>query len=76
VTQTQRRNPALAMSDEAREAIRKAGAEDARRSRVAQGFSERIEDPAAVAVLAALLRGTRKRAPPAERTISEDGTAA
>ena len=65
-----------AMSDEEREAIRRAGAEDARRSRVAQGFPERIEDPAAVAVLAALLRGTRKRAPPTERTINEGDTAA
>jgi len=64
------------MSDEEREAIRKAGAEDARRSRVAQGLPERIEDPAAVAVLAAFLRGPRKRAPPRERTINETDTAA
>ncbi|MGH7071878.1 MAG: hypothetical protein ACREFO_17975 [Acetobacteraceae bacterium] len=64
------------LSDEEREAIRQAGAEDARRSRVAQGLPERIEDPAAVAVLAAFLRGTRKRAPPTQRTINEDDTAA
>ena len=40
-------------------AIRKAGAEAARRSRLRQGLTERIEDPAAVAVLAELLRTTR-----------------
>jgi hypothetical protein len=39
--------------------IRQAGADDARRSRAEQGFPERIEDAAAVAVLAALLRDTR-----------------
>jgi hypothetical protein len=44
------------MSDEEREAIRKAGAEDARRSRVRQGLPERIEDPAAIAIIVALLR--------------------
>jgi len=44
------------MSDEEREAIREAGAEDARRSRVEHGFPERIEDPAAIAGLAAILR--------------------
>ena len=33
ITHTQRHNPALAMSDEEREAIRKVGAEDTRRSR-------------------------------------------
>jgi hypothetical protein len=50
------------MSDQERAAIRQAGADDARRSRAGQGFPERIEDPAAVAVLAALLRDAR--APP------------
>jgi hypothetical protein len=69
VTHTQRPDPAPAMSDEEREAVRKAGAEDARRSRVAQGLPERIEDPAAIAVLAAILRSPRQRAPPRERTI-------
>jgi len=44
------------MTDEEREQIRRIGAEDARRSRLAQRLSERIEDPAAVATLAALLR--------------------
>jgi hypothetical protein len=39
--------------------IRRAGAEDARRSRQKQGLPERIEDPAAIAVLAALLRTPR-----------------
>ena len=47
------------MSDRERAAIRQAGAEDARRSRAEHGFPERIEDPAAVAVLAALLRAAR-----------------
>jgi len=59
------------MSEEDREAIRKAGAEDARRSRAEHGFPERIEDPAAIAVLAAILRGARKRAPPSESTSNE-----
>ena len=44
-----------AMRDEDREAIRQAGAQDARRSRARQGLPERIEDPVAVAVLAAIL---------------------
>jgi hypothetical protein len=39
-----------------RERIREAGAEDARRSRIENGLPERIEDPAAVAALAAMLR--------------------
>ena len=68
--------PQPAMSDEERDAIRQAGAYDARRSRVAQGLPERIEDPAAVAVLAAMLRGPRKRAPPRESTINDKDTAA
>ena len=55
------------MSDQERAAIRQAGADDARRSRAEHGLPERIEDPAAVAVLAALLRAAR--APPRnERT--------
>jgi hypothetical protein len=44
------------LSDQERAAIRQAGADDARRSRAGHGFPERIEDPAAVTVLAALLR--------------------
>jgi hypothetical protein len=47
------------LSDQERAAIRQAGADDARRSRAEQGFPERIEDPAAVAVLAALFRDAR-----------------
>jgi hypothetical protein len=47
------------LSDQERAAIRQAGADDARRSRAEHGFPERIEDPAAVAVLAALLRDAR-----------------
>jgi hypothetical protein len=54
--------------DEGRAAIRRAGAEDARRSRVRQGLPERIEDPAAVAVLAAILRDT----PAAPRARARD----
>ena len=46
-------------SDQERAAIRQAGADDARRSRAGQGFPERIEDPAAVALLAALVREAR-----------------
>jgi hypothetical protein len=44
------------MSDQERAAIRQAGAEDARRSRIANGLPVRIEDSAAVATLAAILR--------------------
>jgi FtsK/SpoIIIE family len=55
----------------ARETIRKAGAEDARRSRIANGLPEGIEDPAAVAALAAILRR-----PPAESTSHERDPAA
>ena len=47
------------LSDQERAAIRQAGADDARRSRAEHGFPERIEDPAAVAVLTALLRDAR-----------------
>jgi len=47
------------MSDQERAAIRQAGADDARGSRAEHGFPERIEDPATVAVLAALLRDAR-----------------
>ena len=57
-----------AMSEEEREAIREAGAVDARRSRVAHGLPERIEDPAAVAVLAAILRDIPAPRPPSEST--------
>jgi hypothetical protein len=51
-----RRPPRGPLSLEERAAIRRAGAEDARRSRLKQGLPERVEDPAAIAVLAALLR--------------------
>jgi hypothetical protein len=47
------------LSDQERAAVRQAGADDARRSRAEQGFPERIEDPVAVVVLAALLRDAR-----------------
>ena len=58
-TATPRGTARQPLSDQERAAIRQAGADDARRSRAEQGFPERIEDPAAVAVLAALLRDTR-----------------
>jgi len=68
----ERQRPATAaMSDQERAAIRQAGAEDARRSRARQGLPERIEDPAAVALLAALLRATR--AIPARESRSRCG---
>lgn len=62
------------MSDEERETIRKAGAEDARRSRVEHGFPEHIEDPATVAALAAILHDAR--APPDESKDNERKQAA
>jgi hypothetical protein len=54
------------LSDQERAAIRQAGADDARRSRAEQGFPERIEDPAAVALLATLLGDARP--PPRNQT--------
>jgi hypothetical protein len=63
--QDKRERPAAtAMSDQERAAIRQAGAEDARRSRARRGLPERIEDPAAIAVLVAIMRDAR--APPSE----------
>jgi hypothetical protein len=58
-TNTHRGTARQPLSDQERAAIRQAGADDARRSRAEHGFPERIEDPAAVAVLAALLRAAR-----------------
>jgi len=56
-----RRPPRRPLTPEERALIRRAGAQDARPSRLAQGLPERIEDPAAIAVLAALLRtGTQE----------------
>lgn len=49
----------LGLSEEERAMIRKAGADAARSSRVAQGLPERIEDPAAIALLAGLLSTAR-----------------
>jgi len=54
-----RRPPRQPLSPEERALIRRAGAHDARRSRLRQGLPERIEDPAAITVLAALLRTAR-----------------
>jgi hypothetical protein len=47
------------LTPEERTLIRRAGAEEARRSRRRQGLPERIEDPAAIGVLTALLRTAR-----------------
>ena len=58
-TSTHQGTARQSLSDQERAAIRQAGADDARRSRAEQGFPERIEDPAAVALLAALLRDAR-----------------
>jgi hypothetical protein len=57
--------PPPTMSAEQRAKARAAGAEDARRSRIRQGLPERIEDPAAIAILAALLRTEKLRKPEA-----------
>jgi hypothetical protein len=67
------RSPAQqpAMSNEEREAVRQVGADDARRSRVEPGFPARIEDPAAVAMLVAILRDMPARRPPSESTSDE-----
>jgi len=56
------------MNDKEREAVRKAGAEDARRSRAEHGLPERIEDPAAVAALVAILRDRAGATAPKEST--------
>jgi hypothetical protein len=66
-TGTHRGTARQPLSDQERAAIWQADADDARRSRAEHGFPERIEDPAAVAVLAALLRDARA-APQNERT--------
>jgi hypothetical protein len=77
-TSTERDIPAQqpAMSDEDREGIRQAGAEDARRSRAAHGLPERIEDPAAVAMLAAILRDIPAPRAPSESASDERDPAA
>ena len=58
-TTTDRGTARQPMTDRERESIRQAGADDARRSRIEHGFPERIEDPATVGVLAAILRDAR-----------------
>ncbi len=64
------------MSAAERAAIRQAGADDARRSRTRQGLPERIEDPAVVAVLAAIMRDTPAPPTPTESTSHERKPAA
>jgi hypothetical protein len=66
--------PRGALSAAERAAIRNAGAEDARRSRVSQGLPDRIEDLVGIAVLAALLRTARSSRMPG--TIQERTPAA
>ena len=58
------------MSEEERAKIRAAGAQDARRSRLDQGLPERVEDPYAIATLAALLRSAHEIRTP-ESTIHD-----
>jgi hypothetical protein len=56
----QARRPSRApLNDAERAAIRIAGAQAARRSRIAQGLPEWVEDPVGVAILARLLRTAR-----------------
>jgi hypothetical protein len=69
-TSTHRGTARQPMSGQERAAIRQAGAGDARRSRAEHGFPERIEDPAAVAVLAAILRDAR--APPQNERMRDE----
>jgi hypothetical protein len=57
------------LSRQDREAIRAAGAQDARRSRAEQGLPERIEDPATAALLAAMLRDQSPQ-PPQQRNAA------
>ncbi len=64
------------MSAGERAAIRQAGADDARRSRARQGLPERIEDPAAVAVIAAIMRDTPAPPSPSESSSHERKPAA
>ena len=59
------------MSAEDRAAVRQADDEDARRFRARQGLPERIEDAAAVTVVAAILRDT-PRTPATKRSASDE----
>jgi hypothetical protein len=64
MTRRHERPAVTPMTAEDRATIRQAGADDARRSRARQGLPERIEDPAAAAMLAAIMRDTpRPRSP-------------
>jgi hypothetical protein len=58
------------LSEHDRDEIRAAGASDARRSRAAQGLPERIEDPAAVSRLAAMLRDEPPHPPQNQNTAA------
>jgi hypothetical protein len=62
----------IAMSAEERTAIRKVGAEDERPSQARQRLPERIEDPATVAPLAALLRNTRRLSKGKRHTLRQE----
>jgi hypothetical protein len=59
-TSTEGSQPPHTMSEEERARMRRIGSEDARKSRKKQGLPERIEDPAAIAILAVLFRSTRR----------------
>jgi excisionase family DNA binding protein len=66
------------VTPEDRDAIRRAGARDSRASRAAAGLPEHIEDPAAAAQLAGLMRGTprpgaRQPAKPRTGTLGGSG---
>ena len=66
-----------AVTPEGREAIRRTGARDSRASRAAAGLHEHIEDPAAAAQLAGLMRDTPRpgaRQPAKPRTGSLGGS--
>jgi hypothetical protein len=76
MTDERERAGATAMNAEERAAVRQAGAEDARRSRTRQGLPERIEDLAAVAVLATLLRAVPAPRPPRYSSDTEKDSAA
>jgi hypothetical protein len=75
MTDKRERPGATTMDADERAAVRQVGAEDARRSRIRQGLPERVEDPAAVAMLAALLRAVPAPRPPSESRHEESNPA-
>jgi hypothetical protein len=71
---TNKRQPSrkLDLSEKDRAMIRKAGAEAGRRSRVAQGLPQRVENPVAVALLAELLENRTLRSRPEDYDSHDD----